>query len=95
MPTDPAVTSAEFREKRKAARVHVPVGQMPAGWHDKPTAFMASFTQSERQQLLDSDFMWAPDAPEHGIWNSYNNFFCRCPKCSALNAQRKAEDRKP
>lgn len=95
MPVDPAVTAAAFRERRKAARTHSPAGQMPSNWNELSNAQRGAFTQTERQQLLDSDFLWAPDAEEHGVWNTYNNYFCRCPKCSEHNAQRKASDRKP
>lgn len=94
MPTDPIDISAAFRERRKAARVLSPAGQMPSNWAALSNAQRGAFTQAERQQLLDSEFMWAPEAEEHGVWNTYNNYQCRCPKCSSYNAARKAEDRR-
>jgi hypothetical protein len=83
----------EFREARRMARTPCKPGQMPSNWNDLTNAQKASFGQADKQALLIGNFEWAPDAPEHGTWNGYNNYFCRCPMCLRANSQRKSDDR--
>jgi len=83
----------DFRDRRKAMRTHSPAGQMPANWDQLTNAQRGAFTQQQRVDLRDGDFLWAGGAPEHGVWNTYNNWFCRCPPCRSANATRKADDR--
>jgi hypothetical protein len=86
--------TAELREKRRDARVLSRAGSMPPGWDDLENAQRMVFTQAERAELHDQEFMWAPDAPEHGVLNSYNNYYCRCPKCRSGNARHAYATRK-
>lgn len=83
----------EFRTARKLARTPCRPGQMPSNWGELTNAEKAQFSQADKQALLDGDFLWAPDAPEHGGWNGYNNYFCGCPMCRRANADRKNRDR--
>lgn len=83
----------EWRNQRRNARTLSPAGKMPSNWDTKSNAWKASFTQAEKLSLLNGEFLWSPEAEEHGDWNTYNNYFCRCPLCSRTNAQRKANER--
>lgn len=89
----PALPPVNFRDRRKASRIQCPPGQMPSNWDDLTNAQKAQFTQSDRIALKAGDFLWAPDAPEHGVWNSYNNWHCRCPNCKRANTEVKAQGR--
>lgn len=82
--------SVEYRNARKAERTECVPGKMPSNWNAMTNAQRAAFTQAERKGLRDGNFMWSPTAPEHGVWNSYNNYFCRCPGCKRANARMKA-----
>lgn len=76
----------EYRSEKKSERVWSDAGSMPPGWDELTNAQKLVFTQAERLDLRDGEFWWAPGAPEHGVIGTYNNYYCRCPKCQRANA---------
>jgi hypothetical protein len=78
-----------IRQRRQDKRTLCRAGQMPSNWDAMTPAQKMQFTQTERAELKAQEFMWAPDAPEHGTLNGYNNHYCRCPNCSQANTDQK------
>lgn len=51
------------------------------------------------QRVWDEEggYWYAPNLKNHGTWNGYNNWYCRCPPCTDANtskvtASRRAHD---
>lgn len=42
------------------------------------------WVQPEEQE----GYWFSPGAPEHGVWNGYNTWYCRCPECKGANTSK-------
>lgn len=40
------------------------------------------------ERIWRDDHWYAPRLGQHGTWNGYNNWFCRCPPCTRANTDR-------